>query len=388
LPKLGLSEIPQEECKNDNMCADQMIRVALIGYGYVGQTFHAPLIGTTPGLELAVVSSSKPDKVREHSPGALVAPSPEAAITDPTIDLVVIASPNATHVTLAATALLAGKHVVVDKPFTLTAEEARRLPKLASEKGRLLSVFHNRRWDADFLTLRKLMTEGTLGPINYFESHFDRFRPEVRVRWREQAGPGSGLWYDLGPHLIDQALQLFGPPDTITATIISQRPDAQTDDYAHVVLGYSSARGDNANALQVVLHCSMLASGGWQRFLVHGNAASWSKRGVDMQESQLLRGMRPGDAEWGIDPSEGTLFVGESAPGTTPAGKSPESVPNLRGCYEKFYAEVRDAILGKGANPVTASDAIRVMAVLEAAFESSRTQATVYFQDESGPRVE
>lgn len=357
------------------------IRVALIGYGYVGQTFHAPLISSVPGLDLAVISSSKPDKVHAHFPDATVASTPEAAIGDSSVELVVIASPNTSHFPLAEAALLAGKHVVVDKPFTLTTEEARKLEKLAAEKGRLLAVFHNRRWDADFLTLRELIATQKLGMINYFESHIDRYRPEVRVRWREQAGPGSGLWYDLGPHLLDQALQLFGKPETVTATILKQRPGAQTDDYAHVVLGYGAGAGDRASALQVVLHCSMLASGGSQRFLVHGSTASWSKTGMDVQESQLLRGMRPGDADWGIDPQEGRLFIGGVAgSGVSAAANEPELIPNRRGCYEQYYAEIRDALRGLGPNPVPADQAILVMAVLEAAFESSRTGASIHFQ--------
>jgi predicted dehydrogenase len=314
---------------------ERKIRIALIGYGYVGQTFHAPLIDSTAGLELAVVSSSKPDKVHERFPAATVATSPESAVTDSTVELVVIASPNTSHVPLATAALLAGKHVVVDKPFTITTDEARELEELAAEKKRLLSVFHDRRWDADFLTLKQLIATGKLGAINYFESRIDRYRPQVRDRWRERAGLGSGLWYDLGPHLIDQAMQFFGPPETVQATILRQRPGAQTDDYAHVVLGYGKASGDRADDLQVVLHASMLASGGSPRFLVHGSTTSWLKHGIDVQESQLVRGMRPGDAGWGIDPVEGLLYTGSQGPGS-----APESVPNLPGSYEHFYAAI------------------------------------------------
>ena len=279
------------------------IGVALIGYGFVGENFHAPLIDATDVLDLTVISSSNPDKVRVRFPNVTIASTPEDAIRDASVDLVVIASPNTSHVPLTAAALNAGKHVVCDKPFTITTDEARALAKLATEKDRLLSVFHNRRWDADFLTLRKLIADDTLGPINYFESHIDRFRPTVRDRWREQAGPGSGMWYDLGPHLIDQALELFGAPATVQATILAQRPGAVTDDYAHVVFGYPQG-------LQVVLHGSMLAPGGSVRFMVHGNKASWRKYGQDMQEPQLISGMRPGDAGWAIDPIHGTLFTG------------------------------------------------------------------------------
>jgi len=353
---------------------DHTIHVALIGYGYVGENFHAPLIASTPGLEVAVVSSSKPDKVHERFPAAVVATPPETAIADSTVDLVVIASPNESHTPLAAAALTAGKHVVVDKPFTLTTEEARGLARLAQERGLLLSVFHDRRWDADFLTLKHLIATEQIGAINYFESHIDRYRPVVRDRWRERAGPGSGLWYDLGPHLIDQALQLFGPPQTVQAAILKQRPGAQTDDYAHVVLGYGEAEGNRAHALQVVLHASMLAPGGAPRYVVHGSKASWLKKGMDVQESQLVHGMRPGDAGWGVDAEEGLLYAAPMA-----RAEAATAVPNVVGSYEQYYSGIRDAIRGVGANPVPADDAVLVMAVLEAALESNRRGARLAF---------
>ena len=349
----------------------KQIGVALIGYGFVGENFHAPLIDATNGLKLAVISSSNPDKVHIRFPQVTVANTPEAAIEDSAADLVVIASPNTSHVPLTTAALNAGKHVVCDKPFTITTDEARGLAELAAEKKLLLSVFHNRRWDADFLTLRKLIADKTLGNINFFESHIDRFRPQVRDRWREQAGPGSGLWYDLGPHMIDQALQLFGPPETVQATIFAQRPGAVTDDYAHVVLGY-------AQGLQVILHGSMLAAGGSVRFVVHGDVASWTKYGADVQEPQLIAGMRPGDAGWGVDPLNGTVFVGPTA-GRNGAATS-SILPNLTGTYERYYAGIQDAIRGHGPNPVPVEDAILVMAVLEGALESAKRGERVAFR--------
>ncbi len=346
------------------------IGVALIGYGFVGEIFHAPLIESTEGLDLAVISSSKPEKVHAHFPGMKVASTPEAAIVDPAVELVVIASPNTSHVPLATAALHAGKHVVVDKPFTITTEEARGLATLAEEKQRILSVFHNRRWDAEFQTLRKLVADDTLGPIHFVESHIDRFRPLVRDRWREQPGPGAGLWYDLGPHLLDQMLVLFGAPATVHATILGQRPGTKTDDYAHVILGYEDGR-------QVILHCTMWASGGAPRFTVHGERASWRTFGFDIQESQLIAGVRPGDAGWGVDPIEGTLFTGNAEGRNAPPAES--AIPNQVGAYEKYYAGLRDAILGRGPNPVPADEAILVMAVLEAAFESAERGERIRF---------
>ena len=333
--------------------------------------FTLPLIDATDGLKLAVISSSNPEKVHVRFPKVKVASTPEAAIEDDSVDLVVIASPNTSHVPLTTAALNAGKHVVCDKPFTITTEEARGLAKLATEKDRLLSVFHNRRWDADYLTLRKLIADKTLGTVSFFESHIDRFRPIVRDRWREQAGPGSGLWYDLGPHMVDQALQLFGLPETVQATILAQRPGAVTDDYAHVALGYT-------HGLQVIVHGSMLAAGGSVRFVVHGDKASWTKYGADVQEPQLISGMRPGDPGWAIDPLSGALSVGATSGRNEVATE--RILPNVTGAYEHYYAGIRDAILGLGPNPVPVEEAIHVMAVLEAAIESAKTGDRVAFR--------
>ncbi len=195
------------------------LRVGLVGYGYAGKTFHAPLLGTAPGITLAAIASSKPDVVLADWPEVTVYPTPEALIAAAEIDLVVIATPNDTHAPLASAALAAGKHVVVDKPFTLTVAEAEALQAQAAQVGRVLSVFHNRRWDADFLGLQQLLASGRLGRVTEFTSRFDRYRPEVRQRWREAATIGAGIWYDLGPHLIDQALTLFGLPDAISADL-------------------------------------------------------------------------------------------------------------------------------------------------------------------------
>ena len=173
------------------------LRVGLMGYGFASKTFHAPLIAGTPDVELAAVSSSDEAKVHADWPQVKVVAEPQALLDDPTLQLIVIPTPNDTHFPLAKAALNAGKHVVVDKPFTVTLSQARELEALAKAKGLLLSVFHNRRWDSDFLTLKQLLKDGTLGEVRYFESHFDRFRPEVRQRWREMKGAGSGIWYDL-----------------------------------------------------------------------------------------------------------------------------------------------------------------------------------------------
>ena len=330
------------------------LRVALIGYGFAGRTFHAPLIRATPGLSLAVIVSRDAAKVRADVPEASVVASFDEAIE--AVDVVVIATPNDTHAPLATAALERRKHVVVDKPFTLDLAEARALATLAQGSGRILSVFQNRRWDSDFLGARAIIAEGVLGEIVHFESHFDRYRPEVRDRWREKPGPGSGLWIDLGPHLIDQVLQLFGLPRAISASLAEQRSGAQTDDWAHAVLDYGP--------LRVVLHAAVLVAGGVPRMAVHGTKASWIKYGLDVQESQLLAGVRPGDASWGVDPEPGHLYDGASG------SRTERSVPP--GDYRQYYVQLREAIRGHAENPVSPAQAVAVMATLEAASVSSR----------------
>ncbi|PKH26579.1 oxidoreductase [Enterobacterales bacterium CwR94] len=339
------------------------VRVGLIGYGYASKTFHAPLIAGTPEMELAVVSSSDAGKVHADWPSVSVVDSPEALFADDSLDLIVIPTPNDTHFPLAKKALEAGKHVVVDKPFTVTLSQARELDQLAKQHKRILSVFHNRRWDSDFLTLKTLLNEGTLGDVRYFESHFDRFRPEVRQRWREMAGAGSGIWYDLGPHLIDQALQLFGPPVAINVDLAELRPGAQTTDYFHAVLTYPQRR--------VVLHASMLVAAESARYVVHGTRGSFVKYGLDPQEDALKAGVRPPQAEWGYDMRDGTLTLAE---GDVMAEKSLLTVP---GNYPAYYAAVRDAITGAGKNPVSAEEAIQVMELIELGLQSAEKKQTL-----------
>lgn len=334
-----------------------LLRVGLVGYGFAGRTFHAPVLSTVAGLQLAAVASSQPAQVQADWPGVPVEPDVQALLHRGDIDLVVIAAPNAQHHPLARDVLLAGKHVVVDKPFTLDAAEARDLAALAAERQRVLSVYQNRRYDADFLTLRDLLASGQLGRPVYFESHFDRFRPEVRDRWREQAVPGAGLWGDLGSHLLDQALQLFGKPDTLQVDLAALRDGAAVEDYFHAVLRYET--GPHA-PLRVVLHATTLAAHAAPRYLVHGTRGSYVKHGVDPQEDALRAGLRPDGADWGVDPVPGelrTLAVGDWMKDST--------LPNRPGNYGDYYAAVRDAIHGVGPNPVPPAQAVELMALLD-----------------------
>ncbi|TKI05670.1 oxidoreductase [Martelella alba] len=337
--------------------------IGLIGYGFAAKTFHAPLITHTEGLTLAAVSSSDARKVLADLPTVAVSSQPAAVIADPAVDIVVIPTPNATHFSLAKHALQAGKHVVVDKPFTVTLSQAYELQALADNSKLVLSVFHNRRWDSDFLTVRQLVQDGVLGDVMYFESHYDRFRLEVRARWREQPGAGSGVWYDLGPHLLDQALMLFGTPVAIDVDLARLRPGAQTDDYFHAILIYPQRR--------VVLHGSMSAAAETPRFTLHGTKGSFVKFGLDPQEEQLKNGLRPSSPDWGRDARDGTLTLAEG-------GKMTEqSVRTQPGNYPAYYTALRDAILGEGANPVSPAAAIRVMELIELGISSAEQKKTL-----------
>lgn len=340
------------------------IGVALVGYGFAGKTLHAPLIGSVGGLELRVVVSSRPEDVRVDLPRARVVPSLDDALAMADVDLVVLATPNDSHFGDATRALSRGKHVVVDKPITVTAGDARELATTARATGLVLSAFHNRRWDSDFLTLRALVESGALGSIVELESRFDRFRPEVRSRWREQPGPGTGIWYDLGPHLVDQSLVLFGAPGSVFADLAMQRDGATVTDSFHVVLGYPTVR--------VVLRATSLAAAETPRFVVQGTRASWVKLGTDSQEGALRAGRSPAEAGFGTDPRDGTLTTVE------PDGTSVnETVPTKPGDYRRYYELVRDAIAGRGPNPVLPEDAVAVMEVIEAAIASAEAGRAV-----------
>jgi len=334
--------------------AGRTIRVGLVGYGYAGKTFHAPLIQSITGLELTVVGSSKRDAVLADYPGVAVCSNMQDVATHPDVDLLVIAGPNESHYPLASAALHAGKHVVVDKPFTVKVEDARSLVQLAEERTRLLSVFHNRRWDSEVLAAKAILESGLLGEISHFETHIDRFRPQVRQRWREQAGPGAGLWFDLGPHLIDQTLQLFGLPETVNASFAVLRKGGETDDWAHVQLNYKT--------LRVILHTSLLVSGGGPRSMLHGTLGSWAKFGADVQEKQLVAGVRPGPPGFGDDPDPGIFYEGTTGKQT--------KIPAPAADQSKYYVGIREALWGRQPNPVPPEQASAVMSILDTSFQS------------------
>jgi scyllo-inositol 2-dehydrogenase (NADP+) len=345
------------------------IRVGLIGFGLSGQTFHAPMIVAVAGLELACVVERSSQLARQKYPRTRVVRTVEELLADETIRLCVVATPNDSHFKIARQCLNAGRAVLVDKPFTVTTEEARLLIDLAQKRRLLLTVYQSRRLDGDFKTVRTMLADGSLGRIVLFESHFDRFRPTLKDAWREKQGPGAGMLYDLGPHLIDQAMQLFGRPESITADIRRERDGGLVDDAFDVRLDYPGMRA--------ILRSTMIACAHETRFVINGTAGSFLKTALDPQEEPLRRGIAPGGPGWGEDPEAhwGTLYL---ASDTAPGGRKVRTEP---GDYREFYANVRDAMLGKAELAVKPEQALDVIRVIELAFESGRELSTVEWRD-------
>jgi len=334
---------------------EEVIRVGLVGYGFAAKTFHLPLISATDGIEVTAIASSRPAFVEQEVLGLAVYEDPIDLFRSDEIDVVVIASANDTHVSHAKYALLAGKHVVVEKPIAPSLNETRELMTLADKVDRIATVFQNRRWDSDFLSVRRVIDANRLGRVAHFESHFDRFQADVRDRWWERPGvAGAGIWFDLAPHLVDQVLQLFGVPDGVEASLATMREGSQVDDWAHAVLHYPHRR--------VILHASVLVAGGSPRFVVHGDRGSLIKHRLDGQERQLLEGVVPGSPDWGVDHDNLHFW--------DPQGN--ESVIDAdRGDQRAFYRSLVNAVRGHGAPPVQPHEAIAVLAVIEAGLESS-----------------
>ncbi|MGW0082384.1 Gfo/Idh/MocA family oxidoreductase [Streptomyces sp. NPDC003393] len=349
------------------------LRVGLIGYGLAGSVFHAPLIATTDGLVLDTVVTSDPDRqaqARSGHPGVRTVAGPDELFARAgELDLVVIASPNKTHVPLATAALEAGLPVVVDKPVAGTAAEARDLAALAEKRGLLLSVFQNRRWDNDFLTLRRLMADGELGDVWRFESRFERWRPALKGGWRESGDPVEigGLLYDLGSHVVDQALVLFGPVTQVYAESVIRRAGAQTDDDTFIALTH-------AGGVRSHLYVSATAAQLGPRFRVLGSRAGYVKYGLDPQEDALRTGARPGPEGWG---REDESLWGRVGAGESPVTGGGRAVPTLPGDYPAYYAAVAAALREGAPNPVTAREAAAALDVLEAARRSARDGVAV-----------
>jgi scyllo-inositol 2-dehydrogenase (NADP+) len=345
----------------------QPIEVGLIGFGLAGRAFHAPVIRAVPGMHLAAILQRTGNEASEKYPDVRIVRNLDELLAIRDIRLIVIATPNDTHGLLAAQCLAAGRNVVVDKPFTSTLAEARALVEFAKAEERLITVYQNRRYDGDFQAIRKLVDEGTLGRIVRFETNYDRFRPQLKPgAWRETTRPGSGILFDLAPHLIDHALVLFGLPEAVTADVRIERENAVADDAFDIMLHYP--RG-----MRAVLRSSILAAAPRPRFVLLGTQGSFVKQTVDPQENNLRHGNIPASGPWGAEPEEnwGVLTIPDGDKFTQ------RRIPSANCDFRDYYANVRDALLGKADAAVSPEWALNVMRLLEMARESSEKRRTI-----------
>ncbi len=336
------------------------ISVGLIGFGLSGRIFHAPFILNNKSMSLDCVYSSKPEEVVLLAPNARVVSESETLISDESIDLVVITSPNALHFPLAKAALLAGKHVLLEKPSVTNLADIEALCSLAASKNLILSVYQNRRFDGDFIRLMELANSSTIGKIKYMESRFDRFRPNVQDRWREQPGEGTGIFWDLGPHLLDQMLCLFGEPLWVQASMSKLREKSETTDFFNVELGYEDK--------SIRIASSPFEAGEQVRFKVNATGGSWHCFGLDPQESALRAGQMPSDAAF---PNRGdvqsAILYQANSQGEIEVVKEPLTLS----LYSEFYDSLSQAILEEGTAPVGLADACKLIYGLELAEQSS-----------------
>jgi scyllo-inositol 2-dehydrogenase (NADP+) len=344
-----------------------MIEVGLIGFGLAGRAFHAPVIRAVPGLHLAAILQRSGNEAAEKYPDVRIVRTLDELLAIQEIRLIVIATPNETHYPFARQCLEAGRDVVVDKPFTTTLAEAASLVQIAKSARRLLTVYQNRRYDGDFQAIRQLVEAGTLGRIVRFETNYDRYRPQLKPgAWRETQRPGSGILFDIAPHLIDHALVLFGLPEAVAADVRIEREAAVTDDAFDIMLHYP-------HGMRAVLRSSILAAAPRPRFVLLGTRASFVKQAFDPQEGNLRRGLIPTDTAWGAEPEENWGVL------TVPCGDTftQRRIPSAGCDYRDYYANVRDALLGRAAPAVTPEYALDVMRVLELARQSSEQRRTI-----------
>jgi predicted dehydrogenase len=337
------------------------IGVGLVGYGLAGRSFHAPFIEAVDGLRLRVIATSSQERgarARTEHPGAQVVDTVDEVLERSDVEVVVVAAPNRFHVPIASRALAAGRHVVVDKPMAMDVPEGEKLIDAAARAGRLLSVYQNRRWDGDFVTIRRLIDDGALGPIDSLEARFERWSP-VAEEWRESAVEAGGPLRDLGAHLVDQSLLLFGPVRRVWAQSDRRRADSQVEDSVFVAL-------DHQGGVRSRLWMSLIAARTGPRLRIRGLDGEYLKQDLDGQEAQLLDGMLPNTPGFGEEPPErwGVLYSGDG---------SSRPIPTEPGRYRRFYELLRDAVRGDGPPPVDPVDSLQVLRVLEAAERSART---------------
>lgn len=344
------------------------INTAVISYGISAKTFHLPFITNHQGYALTTIMERSGNSAQQKYPNIKIAKTIEEVLVDPNVELVIIASPNTTHYPYAKAALLAGKHVVVEKPFTNTLEEAMELVELAKTTGKICAVYHNRRYVADFLTMKKILDDGLLGEPREFFAHYDRYRPDPRTYglWREETLPGSGVFYDLGPHLIDQALVLFGMPKAITADIRKMKSYSKVDDFFDVKLDYEN--------LIVTLHSSMLVREMGPRYMIHGTKGSFIKNGEDPQEELLKAGVLPISKDWGKEEEENFGLLHTEINGEVVK----KIYPSLQGNFGFYYDNLFETIRNGAPLKETAMDGYQVIRLIELAFKSSEERRTIY----------
>ena len=345
------------------------INVGLVGFGMSAQVFHAPFLDVHPNFKITKVVERHDQKSKGKYPYVEVVNDISDLLHDSGIDLIVITTPNTTHLPLARAALEAGKHVILEKPFTISTSDADQLISLAEKHHRVLSVFQNRRWDGDFLTVQKILESGYLGRLVEFESHFDRFRNYQKPNaWREENLPGSGILYDLGPHLIDQALVLFGLPEAVMADIRYQRDGSQTDDQFELVLNYPN--------LKVTLKAGMLVRESLPRFILQGTDGSFIKYGLDPQEAALKQGTIPAGPDWGMEPAGSWGKLNTEIDELHFEGR----IETKAGCYQKYYDDIYSAITENTEPIVTAQQARNIIHIIELAFQSDDEKRTIKFE--------
>jgi len=338
-----------------------LINTAIASLGMSGMVFHCPLLANTQGFLLHTILERKTNNTPKYYPDTKLVRTYNEIIKDDDIQLVIVNTPDHLHFDMAKQALLAGKHVVVEKPFTQTTKEAEQLIELAEKNHLVLSVFQNRRWDNDFLTIKKLIQDQNLGRLVEMESHFDRYRNFIPNTWREDPSNGTGTLYNLGSHLIDQALSLFGKPLSIFADIRQFRSGAKVDDSFHIILEY--------NNLRVVLGANYLSKIPRPRFILYGTEGAFIKNGLDPQEQDLKSGKRPSSPDWGMDQEQNWGVIDFFLDGKNIKGK----VETLKGDYTEYYNNIRDAIQNKAALIVKPEQALEVIKLIELAIESHKT---------------
>lgn len=349
---------------------EKIINTAIIGYGLSGKYFHAPFIATHPGFSLKTVVERHQDTACDQYPTVNIVRDHKDLLGDEKLDLVVIASPNIYHFDQAKDLLQAGKHVVIEKPFTPASAEADELIRISQESGKKIFVYQNRRWDGDFMTIRDILSQGLLGNLLEYEAHFDRFTPErKRAAWRDEPIPASGVLYDLGSHLIDQALALFGKPEAVFADIRAQRPGSKVDDYFHLHLCYPNHKA--------ILKAGVFVKEPGPRYILHGDKGSFVKKGIDPQEELLRKGHLPVGEHWGKEYPEnhGILNI------ISEEKESRETVETEAGNYAGFYKNVADVLAGNAEQAVKPEEARTVIRVIELAFESEKTKSIIPFTE-------